>query len=239
MAHDGGGTRASRAGAQAIVLDPAGKRGSLFGEGGSRRSPRSCQSWRSERTSQGSRWTRTLLGWAVLHEVALEDGVAQVDRRSNLTTPKIRDGGSPARGGGNIDAAGSDRAARASGWREDEATKRAELSDRVRYFCPLLDRPYVSPLRSTSVTSPVSRLATRCSLTCPRSFSRLLERRLLRPSQWRWRRALLVVRRGRRSPALGKAVSCSMKSGRQLRPCSGSAKSRLRVHDGGRRSKVA
>ena len=66
--------------------------------------------------------------WAVLHEVALEDGDAQVDRRSNLALAKIRDGRSPARGGGNIDAAGSDRAARASGWREDEATKSPELS---------------------------------------------------------------------------------------------------------------
>ena len=62
VAHDGGGTRASRAGAQAIMHYPAGKRGSLFGEGGSRRSLGSCQSWRCERTSQASRWTREVLG---------------------------------------------------------------------------------------------------------------------------------------------------------------------------------
>ena len=62
VTHVGGSTRASRAGAQAIMHYPAGKRGSLFGEGGSRRSLGSCQSRRRERTSQPSRWTREVLG---------------------------------------------------------------------------------------------------------------------------------------------------------------------------------
>ena len=101
--------------------------------------------------------------------------------------------------------------------------------DALRAVCP---RRYAALLRDRQAGgSPL--LADRGAAQLD-VLARLLQASRKRSSarpRWRWPRAVLVARRGRRSPALGKAVSCSVKAGRQLRPCSGGEKRRLRVHE--------
>ena len=111
--------------------------------------------------------------WAVLHEVTKEDGAPQVDRRSNLARPKMRDGRSPARGPA---AAG-----RAAWWGREgrhrshraRSTQRPKGPGRIRShatLCRICPRTWSQvdgrALEHAHVTCTCTCTCTTCTCTC-------------------------------------------------------------------------